>query len=66
MCAGSGRQPRACFTASISGAMDLLALIGVVLIVLGVLGYVPLVLGLVLGVVLLFAGAYPRVSARRW
>lgn len=47
--------------------MDLLALIGVVLIVLAVLGYIPLVLGLVLGIILLLAGAYPRVGAfRRW
>ena len=45
--------------------MDLLALVGIVLIILGVLGYIPLVLGLVLGLVLLLAGEYPRVGGWR-
>ena len=46
--------------------MDILAILGIVLIVLALLGYVPLVLGLILGVVLLVVGAGPRVGVRRW
>ncbi len=45
--------------------MDLLALVGVVLIILALLHQIPLILGLVLGIVLIIAGAYPRVG-RRW
>lgn len=44
--------------------IDLLALIGIVLIILALLHYIPLILGLVLGLVLIIAGGYPRV--RRW
>lgn len=45
--------------------MDLLALLGVVLIVLAIVGYVPLVLGVVLGLVLILVGGSPRVGAWR-
>ena len=45
--------------------MELLALLGVILIVLGIVHYVPLVLGVVLGLVLIVVGGSPRIGLWR-